>query len=86
MKKKFFDSLKIIFFLSLGLFFIWLFMHNLTAEEKKEIYTSFISANYFWVAVSIVIGIYSHISRAIRWKLMLKAMNYSPSLKNTDAF
>lgn len=58
-------------------------MHKLTSEEKNEIYTSFLSANYFWVLVSIGIGILSHISRAMRWKLMLKPMGYFPSLKNT---
>lgn len=83
MKKKLLDFSKIIFFLSLGAFFIWLFMHNLTPEEKKDIYTSFLSANYFWVIVSIIIGVFSHLSRAIRWKLLMKPMGYDPSLKNT---
>ena len=83
MKKKILNVAKVVFFLSLGVFFIWLFMHNLTAEEKKEIYTSFFSANYIWIFVSIGIGVFSHYSRAIRWKLMLKTMGYNPSIKNT---
>ena len=83
MKKKLFDFLKITFFLSLGVFFIWLFMHNLTSEEKKDIYSSFLSANYLWVILSVIIGVFSHLSRAIRWKLLLKPMGYNPSLKNT---
>jgi len=58
-------------------------MHNLTVEEKKEIYGSFLSANYWWIILSIFIGIFSHYSRAIRWKLMLEPMGYNPSLKNT---
>lgn len=83
MKKRLLDFSKIVFFLSLGVFFIWLFMHNLTPEEKKDIYSSFLSANYFWVIVSILIGVFSHYSRAIRWKLLMKPMGYNPSLKNT---
>jgi len=83
LKKKLLNFAKIAFFLSLGVFFIWLFMHNLTSEEKKEIYASFLSANYFWIIVSIGIGIFSHYSRAIRWKLLLKTMGYNPSIKNT---
>jgi len=83
LKKKLLAFSKIVFFLSLGVFFIWLFMHNLTSEEKKDIYSSFLSANYFWIFVSIGIGIFSHYSRAIRWKLLLQAMGYNPSIKNT---
>lgn len=83
MKKKLLNLSKIIFFLGLGIFFIWLFMHNLTPAEKKEIYSSFLSANYLWIFISIAIGIFSHYSRAIRWKLLLKTMGYNPSLKNT---
>ncbi|MCB0804648.1 MAG: flippase-like domain-containing protein [Bacteroidales bacterium] len=58
-------------------------MHNLTPEEKKEIYASFLSANYFWVLVSILIGVFSHLSRAIRWKIMMEPMGYNPGIKNT---
>lgn len=83
MKKKLLDVFKIVFFLSLGVFFIWLFMHNLTSEEKNDIYSSFLSANYFWIIVSILIGVLSHYSRAARWKLLLKPMGYQPSMKNT---
>lgn len=83
LKKRLLDFVKIIFFLALGIFFIWLFMHNLTQEEKKDIYSSFLSANYWWVFASVLIGIFSHISRAVRWKLLLEPMGYNPGLKNT---
>ncbi len=83
MKKAFLNVLKIVFFLGLGLFFIWLFMHNLTKEEKKEIYDSFINANYFWIAVSFVFALLSHISRTIRWMILLEPMGYHPRKKNT---
>jgi len=83
LKSRILNFLKIAFFLALGVFFIWLFMHNLTPEEKKEIYASFLSANYFWIGVSVLIGILSHVSRSIRWKIMMEAMGYSPRIKNT---
>jgi len=57
-------------------------MHNLTDEEKKEIYSSFIGANYWWVAVSIVIMFLSHISRTVRWKILIEPLGYNPSTKN----
>jgi hypothetical protein len=58
-------------------------MHNLTDDEKKEIYQTFVSANYIWIFVSILVGISSHIIRALRWKLLLNPMGYNPGLKNT---
>lgn len=82
MRKIILNALKIIFFLGLGIFFIWLFMHNLTAEEKKDIYSSFTGANYWWVLLSIFIMLLSHVSRTIRWKILVEALDYKPSTKN----
>ncbi|MFU8843822.1 MAG: lysylphosphatidylglycerol synthase transmembrane domain-containing protein [Bacteroidales bacterium] len=83
MKKRFFDALKIALFLSIGVFFIWLFLHKLSPEEKHEIYTSFLSANFWWILLSVVLGILSHISRAVRWKLLLMPLGYIPGIRNT---
>ena len=58
-------------------------MHNLTPEEKKDIYKSFIGANYWWILLSIVIGIASHISRSVRWIILMEPMGYKPRFKNT---
>jgi glycosyltransferase 2 family protein len=83
LKKAFINVLKVVLFLGLGLFFIWLFMHNLTREEKKEIYDSFLNANYFWIIVSFVFALLSHISRTLRWMILLEPMGYFPRKKNT---
>lgn len=83
MKKKLLNVFKVLFFLGLGGFFIWLFMHNLSAEEKKDIYNSFLTANYWWLLLSIVFGVISHISRAMRWRLLLEPMGYNPGIRNT---
>ena len=57
-------------------------MHNLTSDEKKEIYNSFINANYFWILVSFVFAFLSHISRTLRWMILLEPMGYIPRKKN----
>jgi len=57
-------------------------MHNLTSDEKKEIYNSFINANYFWILVSFVFAFLSHISRTLRWMILLEPMGYIPQKKN----
>jgi uncharacterized protein (TIRG00374 family) len=83
LKKKLLDFAKILFFLGLGAFFIWLFMHNLSAEEKKDIYKSFLKADYRWLLLSVLFGLVSHYSRAIRWKILLEPMGYQPRTRNT---
>lgn len=57
-------------------------MHNLSDEEKKDIYSSFIGADYWWVLLSLVIMFLSHISRTIRWKILIEPLGYKPSTKN----
>jgi glycosyltransferase 2 family protein len=82
LKKTFLNVLKVSFFLCLGIFFIWLFLHNLTSEQKKEIYHSFINANYFWIFISFIFAVLSHISRTLRWKILLEPLGYNPGNKN----
>jgi glycosyltransferase 2 family protein len=74
---------KFTIFLGLGLVIIWLSLRGLTPDEKIQILHSFRIANYNWVILTIVMGITSHILRALRWKLFFEPLGYNPSLKNT---
>ncbi len=85
MKKRVLLLLKFAFFIGLGIFFIWWFQKDLTTVEKQEIINSFKSANYFWALIAIIPGILSHLSRSIRWQMLLKPMGYHPKLKTTFA-
>lgn len=82
MKRALVTVAKLLFFLGIGIFFIWLFLRHLTPDEKKEIWESFGQANYSWILLSLVIGIFSHISRSIRWKMLMEPMGYRPRFKN----
>jgi glycosyltransferase 2 family protein len=75
--------LKFLFFLGLGLLIIWLSLRNLTDDERSQILLAFRNANYNWVIAVIVLGIISHILRALRWKLFFEPMGYHPGLRNT---
>jgi uncharacterized protein (TIRG00374 family) len=85
LKKKVLLILKFIFFIGLGIFFIWWFQRKLSPTEKFEISNSFRSANYLWVFLAIIPGILSHLSRSMRWQMLLKPMGYHPKLKTTFA-
>ncbi len=71
-------------FLGIGIFFIWIFLRNLTAEQKQEIIHSMSNANYWWIALAIPLGILSHFTRAMRWKMLIETMGYKP--RNSNMF
>jgi len=70
-------------FLGLGILIIWLSLRGLTPSEQKQILHSFKIANYNWVILTIVMGITSHILRALRWMLFFEPLGYKPAFKNT---
>jgi len=71
-------------FLGIGIFFIWIFLRSLTAEQKQEIINSMGNANYWWILLAIPLGILSHFIRAMRWKMLIETMGYKPG--NTNMF
>lgn len=83
MKKKLLNLLKVLVFLSLGLFLVWFAVRGVTAEQRVQIREAFGNANYSWVILSLVISLISHISRAMRWKMMLQTLGHEPKLSNT---
>jgi len=74
---------KFLFFLGIGILLIWLALRNLTDSDKQNIITAFKQANYFWVALSMFLGIISHVSRAMRWNILLQPLGFNPKLYNT---
>lgn len=82
MKKNFFVFLRFTFFLGIGIFFIWLFLRNLTQAERHEIVKALKMANYWWIIVAIVLGMLSHWVRAMRWRLLMEPLGYVPRKGN----
>lgn len=83
MKKSIINFLKFTIPLGLGLFLIWLSFSKLTPADFDSIEESFKNAHYFWIFVSIVLAILSHVSRAWRWKYTLEPLNYHPHFPNS---
>lgn len=61
----------------------WYFIAGLSSKDINDIKTSFREANYFWVALSLVLAFLSHLSRAYRWLFVLEPMGYKPKLINS---
>jgi len=82
LKKKLFTFFKIIFFLSIGILFIWLFLKDLTPGQKKDILISIKSADYRWIILSIIFGFTSHVLRTLRWMILMEPLGYNPKFIN----
>lgn len=49
----------------------------------EEMWQRVTAANPYWVGVTVVIALLSHVSRAYRWNLLLEPLGYKPGIKNT---
>lgn len=83
MKKKLLGIFKVLLFLGLGLLLIWLSVRKLTPEQERDIYNAVLEADYFWVIISLVLGVLSHLSRAVRWRMLMEPLGHKPTLYNT---
>ena len=53
------------------------------SEKLKELFYKALSeANYFWIALSLIIGVIAHYSRAHRWKYVLEPLGYETNGRN----
>lgn len=73
--------LKFLVFFTLGIFIFWLIYKDQDIDRIKTVLTN--EVNYFWVFISLVIGLVSHISRTIRWGLMIEPVSHKPRFVNT---
>lgn len=83
MNKKIKKTLFIVIPIALGVFLIWNFLTRISPQDKTDIIQSFKSADYWWVLLSLVLGILSHLSRAYRWLFMLEPLGYYPKFPNS---
>lgn len=83
MKKQLVSALRIGIPLGLGVFLIYYVYDQLTPSDLDQIYDAFARANYLWVIVALVLAVFSHMSRAYRWKYTLRPVGYEPRFANS---
>lgn len=85
MNKKVFSIIQYVIFLGGGLALVWWQLKGMKPAEKEEFYSALSNAKY-WVAVPVLImSLLSHLSRSMRWKILLEPLGYNPKLKNVFA-
>lgn len=71
------------FFLGLGVFLIWWSLKGLTPEDRQQITHALEKGRYWLIIPGIVINVLSHWLRALRWRLIIQPLGYSPTKANT---
>ncbi|MBA2562145.1 MAG: flippase-like domain-containing protein [Chitinophagaceae bacterium] len=83
MIKKFWSITQYIFFLGLGFFLVWWQFDKMTDLQRVQFSETLLNANYWVIMPVIIMSVLSHISRAVRWKILIEPLGYKPSIKNT---
>ncbi len=83
MKQKLKKIVGIILSIGIGVFIIWWSVKGLTNTQLTDIKNAIVNANYFWIGISVIIGLLSHFSRAYRWKYLLEPLGYQPKFWNS---
>jgi hypothetical protein len=78
--KKFKSILNIILFLGIAVVLLYFAFRDVDIDI---LINGFKSANYTWVIVSLLLGLSSHIVRALRWRLLIETLGHKPSFVNT---
>jgi hypothetical protein len=78
--KKILSAIQYIFFLGLGIFLLWL---TLRKSDWNTILHDLSAARYIFLIPATIMLLISHFVRALRWKILMQPLGYTPSLINT---
>ena len=80
MKKRILSVIQYIFFLLIGLVLLWLVFRKI---EMGDVVAEIRTAKYKWLLLSILLGICSHIARAMRWNILIRSLGYKTDTPTT---
>ena len=99
MNKSLLGALKIVLFVSIGFFLLYLVFDKFDGYYQEEcalqeiapedcslldrLWQDFSSANWWWLGLTIVLYLISNLSRAARWLMLLRPMGYRPRFGNS---
>lgn len=99
LKKVLIIALRFALFLGVGVLILWLLYRHQNAAYQEEcglkgipnsecsllqkVWTDFGSVNYWWILAVLLAFVWSNVSRAIRWNMLLRPLGYQPRLINS---
>ena len=75
MKKKILNVVKTLIFISVGVLLFWLVYRK---QDFSQMWGALKHSHWGWIFVAMVLGIFSHISRVMRWQLLIEPLGYKP--------
>ena len=80
MKNKLINAFKYLLFLGIGVFLFWYVYKD---QNFNDVLEQVKNIDYFWLWIALIFGLLSHISRAMRWQLLVQPLGYKPSFWNS---
>ncbi len=81
-RKRILTILQLLLFLGLGIFIVWWMARGIDAKGWLQIKESLRQAKFLLFIPVLVLLIVSHYVRAIRWKILMEPLGYTPSTFN----
>ncbi len=79
MRKIVINTIKYLAFFAIGILIFWLLYRKI---KWQELVGALKGLKYYWLGISIILGLLSQLSRSLRWKMLMKPMGYNPLLSN----
>ncbi len=81
MRKKIITFLKYGVFTLAGILLVWWQLSSMSPEETAEFRLALRSANYYLLIPVFIMAILSHLSRSLRWKLLMEPLGFTPATR-----
>jgi len=81
LKQNITKTLKFLAYFLLGIFIFWMVYKDQDIHRIESILAN--DVNYFWILVSVLLGVLSHYSRTVRWNLLIEPLGHKPRTLNT---
>ncbi len=82
MRKALVSGLRMAIPIALGVWLVLYFYRQLNEQQRDELFMAFREANWWWLGLSVVFGLGSHMSRAWRWRYLLSPLGHSVGFWN----
>jgi len=75
------NGLRFFFFLFIGIILLWWLYKDQNPEELINILKKDVA--YEWIILSLIIGLFSHLSRTLRWQMLIEPIEKKTRVSNT---
>lgn len=83
MNRKIVSVIQYVLVLGLGIFLIWWQIRSLSPEQTTAFRSALKDTNYWFIIPIVFMALSSHLSRAMRWKLLMEPVGMRPKTSNT---